>query len=861
MKKTLSFILSLIMVFGILTSVPLTVNAATTPASVSSEAAYDKIYDLYDILGGFYFNTTQSTNCGAKSGGHGCAYCQLSSILTKSWFINKFGSLSVNQFPKTYYSDGGAHGADGKSCFGFASFAEWYIYKTASTDKVTTEYIGTFSFDYSTVADTVQTGDLIRGDDSHSAIVISYDSTGVTVLDSNYTGSYNCQVDIHIIKYSKYTSFSISRAQNASTSNESDLTFTLNDDGESYSVTSCDEAAEGELVIPATYNGLPVTSIDDYSFYCCDSLTSITIPNSVTSIGSGAFNRCTSLTSITIPDSVISIDFCAFKDCGSLTTVRIGDSVTNIDSTAFEGCYNLVEINVSYNNSNYASINGVLFNKDKTIIVKYPSGKTTEVYEIPKGVRNIGNGTFRSCTSIKLVTIPDSVTSIGDFAFEYCTSLTSVTIPESVTSIGDCAFNRCTSLTSITISDSVTTIGENAFYYTGYHNDDTNWVNGVLYIGNYLIKVQSNINGSYKIKKGTKSMADYAFSGCDSLTSITIPDSVKSIGNRVFSNCSNLKSITIPNGVRSIGNGAFQNCTSIKLVTIPDSVTNIGELAFSRCTSLTSITIPDSVTSIGYYAFGYDFYKEGLIKLTNFTIYGIKGTVAETYASKNGFTFIDINHTHTASSWITDKKATVNTAGKKHKECTECGEILETATIKQLKCSKPKLKSIENTEYGVLTKWSKVSGADKYYVYRKTGSNGKYTKIGSTTKTYYTDKTAKSGKKYYYIVKAINEAGSSSSSSSLTKYYLADTILKTPSSKKSGITLKWSKVTGADGYMVYRKTGSGSYSKIATVKGSTKVTYTDKSAKKGKTYTYKIKAYKSKTYSEYSNTKTIKDKY
>lgn len=215
---------------------------------------------------------------------------------------------------------------------------------------------------------------------------------------------------------------------------------------------------------------------------------------------------------------------------------------------------------------------------------------------------------------------------------------------------------------------------------------------------------------------------------------------------------------------------------------------------------------------------------------------------------------------HTASSWKTDKKATVYSAGKKHKECTVCGKFLDTETIKQLKCSKPKLSKIENTSSGVKITWGKVSGADKYAVYRKT-SNGKYTKIGTTTKTYYTDKKASSGKKYYYLVKAINEAGSSDSSKSLLKYYLADPTLKTPKSTKKGIVLKWSKVSGADGYVVYRKTGSGSYSKIATVKGSKKATYTDKKAKKGKTYTYKVKAYKSKTYSAYSNAKKIKDKY
>ena len=215
---------------------------------------------------------------------------------------------------------------------------------------------------------------------------------------------------------------------------------------------------------------------------------------------------------------------------------------------------------------------------------------------------------------------------------------------------------------------------------------------------------------------------------------------------------------------------------------------------------------------------------------------------------------------HPSTKWKTVKKATVNSKGKKEKVCTECGEVLETKTIAQLKCSKPTLKSIENTEYGVKIKWGSVSGADKYYVYRKT-SSGSYDRIASTTNTYYTDKSAKSGKKYYYIVKAINEAGSSDSSSSKSIYHLADTTLSTPKSTKSGVKLSWKKVTGAEGYVVYRKTGSGSYSKLATVKGNSKVTYTDASAKKGKKYTYKIKAYKSKTYSAYSNAKAVTDKY
>ena len=147
-----------------------------------------------------------------------------------------------------------------------------------------------------------------------------------------------------------------------------------------------------------------VTSIEGYTFYNCDSLTSVNIPDSVTTIGEGAFLDCDSLTSVNIPDSVTMIGDCAFGWCYSLTSVNIPDSVTTIGDDAF-------------------------------------------IY----------------CSSLTSVNIPDSVTTIGIFAFAGCTSLTSVNIPDSVTTIGNSAFWACTSLTSVNIGDSVTTIGDYAF--------------------------------------------------------------------------------------------------------------------------------------------------------------------------------------------------------------------------------------------------------------------------------------------------------------------------------------------------------------------------------------------------------------
>ena len=168
-------------------------------------------------------------------------------------------------------------------------------------------------------------------------------------------------------------------------------------------------------------------SICDEAFWCCSSLQSVTIPDSVTSIGDEAFWCCSSLQSVTIPDSVTSIGDSAFRYCSSLQSVTIPGSVTSIGNSAFYGCSSL------------------------------------QSFTIPGSVTSIGDGAFSRCYSLQSVAIPDSVTSIGDFAFEDCSSLYSVTIPDFVTSIGDGAFSWCKSLQSVTIPDSVTSIGDGTF--------------------------------------------------------------------------------------------------------------------------------------------------------------------------------------------------------------------------------------------------------------------------------------------------------------------------------------------------------------------------------------------------------------
>ena len=235
----------------------------------------------------------------------------------------------------------------------------------------------------------------------------------------------------------------------------------------------------------------------------------------VTRIGSCAFDKCESLTSITIPNSVTWIDDHAFLGCKSLTSITIPNSVSVIGKDAFLGCKSLEEFNVESGNTKYKATpdKRCLLDSDNKLIEFAPAGLTS--YSIPEGVTAIGESTFEDCSSLTSINIPNSVTWIDDHAFAYCKSLISITIPEGVTKIGWYAFYNCSSLTSITIPNSVTEIRGYAFYNC---------------------KSLTSIN----IPKSVTEIGWYAFEGCSSLTSITITEGAW-INNNEFSHCPNLK--------------------------------------------------------------------------------------------------------------------------------------------------------------------------------------------------------------------------------------------------------------------------------------------------------------------------------
>ena len=343
-----------------------------------------------------------------------------------------------------------------------------------------------------------------------------------------------------------------------------------------------------------------LTFIDQFAFFGCSTLTSITIPVGVTSIGRYAFEGCSHLTSVVFEENsqLRSIGSSAFADCTSLTSITIPEGVTSIGDDAFYNCMGIIqkENGVSYVDK-WAidcddSVTSVTLRNDTVGIASYAFEDCTSLISItiPSSMTSIVAGMFSGCSKLTSITIPEGVTSIGDYAFYYCTSLASITIPEGVTSIGNDTFRNCSSLASITLPSRVTNIGSSAF------KDCTSLT-------------------SITIPEGVTSIGAYAFAGHYArpmaLTSVTFEEGsqLTSIGYGAFQYCESLTSITIPEGVTSIDAYAFagdHRCPmALTSVTFEEGsqLTSIGYGAFQYCESLTSIAIPLGVTAIDHRAF------------------------------------------------------------------------------------------------------------------------------------------------------------------------------------------------------------------------------------------------------------------
>ena len=587
-----------------------------------------------------------------------------------------------------------------------------------------------------------------------------------------------------------------------------------------------------------------VTSIGGWAFNGCTSLTSVTIPNSVTKIGSCAFEGCTSLktvtipngvtyidyctfsgcaslTSITIPDSVTSIGYSAFIDCTSLTSVTIPDSVTSIDSSAFGGCSSLTAIDVEVGNNNYTSVNGVLFNKGKTELICYPSGKTDKSYNIPNGVTSIGYSAFIVCTSLTSVTIPDSVTSIGYYAFYGCTSLTSITIPNSVTSIGKYAFYDCSSLTSVTIPDSVTEIG------------------------------------------------GCAFRGCTSLTSITIPDSVTSIGDWAFSGCTSIKSITIPNGVMYIYKCAFGYYNEYK------KIDNFKINCYSG-------TAGEKYAKDN--GFTYELLdKPTLSKVTGVKLGGRAADALRINWSKNADADGYIVEMYQGNKWARVAKIANNStttyrasglkAGTAYKFRVKAYKMYDRTAVYGAYSATVSARTnpsvIKGAKLGgraadaLRINWSKNASADGYIV--EMYQNGKWTrvaKITSNSTTTFRKAGLKASTVYKFRVRAYKMSGKTALYGNYSATVTARTNpsvmkgVKIGGKAKDALRVNWTKNSSAQGYIVEMYKG-GKWVRVAKITNNSTTTFRKAGLAKNTTYKFRVRAYhmsgKTALYGNYGN--------
>ena len=277
-------------------------------------------------------------------------------------------------------------------------------------------------------------------------------------------------------------------------------------------------------------------------------------------------------------DTVTKIMGGGFFADEALVAIYVPESVLEITTDGWSAASNFASISISPNNTVYASLDGVLYSKDLTTLIKYPVAKVGATFDIPAGVTTIGFGAFANATNLTSVNIPASVQTIETSAFQSCSALTSITIPDGVTTISGGVFANCRSLSSINLPESITSIEENAF---GYCEALT----------------------SFTVPSGVTSIPKDAFSNCKSLADIKLHDKITTIGPKAFYYCSSLKQITIPASVTRIYERAFSSCTSLESVVIPDGINTVYAGTFQLCSSLSSITIPESVTKIEDSAF------------------------------------------------------------------------------------------------------------------------------------------------------------------------------------------------------------------------------------------------------------------
>lgn len=422
-----------------------------------------------------------------------------------------------------------------------------------------------------------------------------------------------------------------------------------------------------EVNIPST-----VTTIGEKSFYSCESLNSVSMTG-VTVVGAKAFAECKNLRAVSTGAALTEIGNGAFEGCSLLSGFAFGQSLVSIGQRAFYDCSSLTDVS------------------------------------LPASLTELGDFAFSGCSGIRLVNLGDGLVTVSAGAFEGCSNLSSVIFGSSVTTVMERAFTSCPELRSLSIPVSVRSIADNSigFYYfeapessvsgaytkyTGFTpeiiayypsaaekyatdnnftftslglvptdggrlTDTAEWsintstgiltVQGTGAVPGYILFDETPwaLFGSYitsvVYKSGIINVGSASFDGCSALTSVTLAGTVTEIGEEAFSG-TNLTTVSLPKGLKSINDGAFSSCTSLSSVSLPDTLTTIGQYVFLGPNCLESIYVPESVGFIGSFSIGYD---ADYNPVKDFTIKGVKGSIAHNYAEINNIDFTENGYT------------------------------------------------------------------------------------------------------------------------------------------------------------------------------------------------------------------------
>ncbi len=344
--------------------------------------------------------------------------------------------------------------------------------------------------------------------------------------------------------------------------------------------------------------GSNLKTIGEEAFTECSLIKEINFPEGLVSIEGYAFSNC-GISELKIPDSVTTIGKNAFSYCKNLKTVELGKGITEVSGNVFEGCKAIENISVSEENPYLASEDGVLYNKEMTVLYKYPAAKNSTYFKVPETVKEIAESAFYGCSMLEEIDI-SNVELVGNSAFKYCEKLKNIDLTK-VSEIGESTFYGCKSLKTVKMPNYIKELKYEVFYECAAL-EDIIIPDGVESLGGYCFYGCESIK-EISVPESVTFIDSGVFSECKSLCKVKLPDNMTDIPSSLFFGCQNLETIDIPQSVTNIGYGAFFNCWKLKNIEIPSGVTFISAEAFGQCKSLEKITIPHGVTTISYVSF------------------------------------------------------------------------------------------------------------------------------------------------------------------------------------------------------------------------------------------------------------------